>query len=98
MEIPFSDSMLAAKALNMNIIKNRTDNCKKKIIKNFLLFKVSFNSHFVIVVNFKIITMILFFLFEGVYKNILKCGFFSVNREYVIFKGVHDVFYFFFGF
>jgi hypothetical protein len=51
-ETPLSDWMLAAKALNTNIIKNSMESCKQNIIRNFLLFKVSLNSHLVIVVNF----------------------------------------------
>lgn len=86
MEIPFSDSMLAAKAVNMNIIKNRTDSCKKKISRNFRLFRVSFNSHLVMVVNFKIITTIISLLFKGVYKHVFQCGFFGVDSDYIAFK------------
>jgi len=60
MEIPSCDSMLVINALNTNNIKNRTEICRKKMVKNFLLLSVSLSSHLVMVVNFKMVTPKLF--------------------------------------
>lgn len=55
-----SDSMFVTNELKIIIIKKRTESCKKKIIMNFLLFKVFLNSHLVMLVNFMVTLKILF--------------------------------------
>lgn len=68
-DMPLSDSMFVTNELKIIIIKKRTESCKKKIIMNFLLFRVFLNSHLVMLVNFMITLKLNFINHLTVFMN-----------------------------